>query len=321
MTQPRFLREADVERAVTPACVVAAVAAAQRDLGMGLAWNEPRRRLRMPGGVLHMMAAAWPAKNVFGYKAYTSFRDGPRFLVHAFDLNSGAPVAVAEAARLGQLRTGAATAVAVNHLANPAPAGGSTLALVGAGYQAWGQLECIAAVRPLAEVRVASRTAATAEGLVQRAREQLRLDARAARAEEAVRGADIVVTATTSSEPVVKDGWLAPGATVCGVGANGLMRREIDVRTLARAAAIVVDDLEPAKLESGALTAAVEANRFHWEQARTLGAVLAGRAPGRQRPDELVVFLSHGLGLWDVASMAAALERVDVSKLPAAYPG
>ncbi|MEW5849897.1 MAG: ornithine cyclodeaminase family protein [Myxococcota bacterium] len=321
MSQPVFIRESLVEKHVTAADVVRHVEDAERARGHGNAWNEPRRRVKVPGGVLHLMGAAWPERGLLGYKAYTSFKDAVRFHVHGFDVKTGAPVAVAEAGRLGQLRTGAATAVAVKHLANPAPDGGSVVALLGTGYVAWGQLECVLAVRAIKELRVFSRTAQKRDDFVQRARTQLGVNAVVSEsAQTAVKSADVVITATTSAQPVLEGAWLTEGTTVCAVGANALVRREIDGQVLARAAAVVVDSVDQARLESGALMHAVESGRFHWEQALELGGVAAGKTGARKARSDVVVFLSHGLALWDIASLAAALEKVPQDGLPRAYP-
>ena len=309
----RFANENAVNTAVRAQDVVARVEAVTLAHGRGEAFNTPRQRIRVPGGVLHMMGAAWPAEGLMGYKAYTSFKDDVRFLVHGMDILTGAPVLVAEGNRLGQLRTGAATAVAVKHLA----ARRDVVTILGTGFQAWGQVECVASLGALGELRVHSRTADKRDTFAERARTSLGLSARAYdNAEAAVKGADVVIACTTSATPVVMGEWLKPGALVCGVGANSLSRREIDGKTLARSARILVDSVEVARLESGALVMAAETGRFHWESVTELGRGLSARTT----PDQIITFFSHGLALWDLAALVALRSRISVDQLPLAYP-
>jgi ornithine cyclodeaminase/alanine dehydrogenase len=123
----------------------------------------------------------------------------------------------------------------------------------------------------------------------------------AANPEEAARGMDIVITATTSKVPVFDGAWLEKGTHVNAVGGNFLRRREIDVETVRRAACVVVDSVEQSQLESGELTQAVEAGAFFWEDARELGLVVAGDFPGREDDSEITLFKSNGVALEDVA--------------------
>lgn len=309
----RFVDEATVLKSVRAEDVVAAVEAVTIAQGRGDAFNLPRGRVKVPGGVLHLMGAAWPEKGLLGYKAYTSFKDAFRFLVHGMDVVTGEPIIVAEGNRLGQLRTGAATAVAVKYLA----AKRDIVTIVGTGFQAWGQIECISTVGNIGELRVHSRTPDKRESFAERAKSELRLNARAVEnLEEAVKDSDVVVTCTTSSTPVVHGDWLRQGALVCGVGANSVSRREIDGKVLARSARIVVDSIDVARLESGALTTANETGRFHWEEVTELGRAFTSR----NAPDEIITFLSHGLALWDIASLVALMGRVKLDAMPLAYP-
>src|SRR4051812_13867125 len=156
-----ILREADVDRLVNMAQMIDALDAAFRAQSTGAATNEPRRRVRTPaGGVLHMMGAALPGAGVLGFKAYTSFRGGTRFMVALYDSNDGRLLALIEADRLGQLRTGAASGVATRYMACTHEGSGITLACYGAGYQARTQVEAVAAVRKVRRLQVYSKTAA-----------------------------------------------------------------------------------------------------------------------------------------------------------------
>jgi ornithine cyclodeaminase/alanine dehydrogenase-like protein (mu-crystallin family) len=122
--------------------------------------------------------------------------------------------------------------------------------------------------------------------------------------EMAVRDMDIVITATTSREPVLNGEWLAPGTHINAIGSNSLQRRELDLETLRRCDCVVVDSGEQARLESGDLEAAAEAGVFYWEDARELGLVVVGEYPGREDDREITLFKSNGIAIEDVALAA-----------------
>jgi ornithine cyclodeaminase/alanine dehydrogenase-like protein (mu-crystallin family) len=126
---------------------------------------------------------------------------------------------------------------------------------------------------------------------------------------EAVEEADIVVTATSSKDPVLRGDWLRAGALVCAVGANHPSRRELDDAVLERASFVCCDSIDDARLESGDLIEPVEHGVLDWLEVHELQEVVAGEVPGRQSDADVVVFKSNGLAAWDVAIGAAALER------------
>ena len=126
---------------------------------------------------------------------------------------------------------------------------------------------------------------------------------------EAVAGSDVVVTATTSKDPVLRGEWLQPGALVCAIGANHRSRRELDNVVLERATFVCCDSREQAKLESGDLIEPVEGGVLDWLEVHELQDVVAGDLRGRESDDDIVVFKSNGLAAWDVAIGAAAIER------------
>lgn len=304
-----ILREADVERVIEMDSVIAAVEAAMRELGAGTAQNEPRRRAFAPGGLLNVMFASFPGGGCTGLKAYTVAGGRARFVVLRFALD-GSLEALIEADHMGAYRTGAATAVAVKALAPGVP---RTVALIGAGKQAATQALAISRVVQINELRVFSRDPdrRAAFATEQAGRLGVRVVA-AVSAEAAVRGADVVITMTTSSVPVIEAGWVEEHAVVVGAGSNFPNRTEIPADLVARARTVVVDQLATAQLESGDLMQAHAAGKFDWERATELGSVLSGTW---KAPEQLgiTLFESHGLALWDLAAtsvvLAAARER------------
>ena len=289
-----LLREADVGRLGDVGAVMNAVQAAMTDLGNGQAQNQPRRRVFPPGGVLNVMFASWTGGGVSGLKSYTVGGGRARFLVLLYDLG-GTPIALIEGDRLGTFRTGAATGVAARALAAPGP---KTVAVIGAGWQARTQVAALRRALEIAELRVFSRTpehrsrfAAEVGGVA------------AASAEAAVSGADVVVTITNSATPVLESAWVKPGALVVAAGSNFPTRAELPADLVHAARAVVVDQLDAARLESGDLLCA----GYDVERALELGAVLAGKAvvPDGQAP---LIFESHGLALWDIAAGKVVLD-------------
>ena len=297
------LREADVERVIQMDAVIAAVETATRELGEGIAQNEPRRRAFAPGGLLNVMFASFPGGGCTGLKAYTVAGGRVRFLVVIFALD-GSLQALIEADTMGAYRTGAATGVAVNALAPRQP---STVALIGAGHQAATQALAISRVIGIKEMRVYSRDPdrRAAFAAEQSGRLGVRVVA-AGSAEAAVRGADVVITMTTSSVPVIESAWVEDHAVVACAGSNFSNRTEISADLVARARTVVVDQLATAQLESGDLIQAQAAGKFDWERATELSSVLTGTWRPPEQPG-ITLFESHGLALWDLAAASVVL--------------
>ena len=305
------LREADVQRVIEMDSVIAAVEAAMRELGAGTAQNEPRRRAFAPGGLLNVMFASFPGGGYTGLKAYTVAAGQVRFLVLLFALD-GSLQAVIEADHMGAYRTGAATAVAVKALAPGVP---HTVALIGAGRQAATQALAISRVIEIKELRVFSRDPdrRAAFAVEQAGVLGVRVVASGS-AEAAVRGADVVITMTTSTVPVIEAGWVEEHAVIVAAGSNFPNRTEIPADLVARAQTIVVDQLATAQLESGDLIQAQAAGKFDWDRATELASVLSGT----WKPPEklgITLFESHGLALWDLAAGSVVLAAARARRL------
>nr|MBA3365339.1 ornithine cyclodeaminase family protein [Actinomycetota bacterium] len=208
---------------------------------------------------------------------------------------------VLEADRLGQLRTGAASGVAARFLAK---ADASTLGVIGCGWQAESQVACIRAAVPRIERVVAyCRTEERLHAFCKR------FDAEAGESHRDAARQDVVVTATTSSDPVLRGEWLAPGALVCAIGANDRRSRELDNVVLERAAFVCCDSLEQSREESGDLIEPIAGGTLDWLEVHELHEVVAGAIPGRQADGDIVVFKSNGIAAWDLAIASAALAR------------
>jgi alanine dehydrogenase len=298
---PLFLSESDVAGLLTPADAVHVVEECFRRLAAGDVDNRPRERLPVEDGYLAVMPAVDEELGYAGLKTYAAAAGAVAFAVLLFDLRKGGLAAVIEADLLGRLRTGAASGVAAKYLAR---AGARSLGVIGCGRQAEFQVAAIRAAAPSLESVVAfCRTPASLSAFCERA------GAEPAESSSDVATADIVVTATTSRDPVLRGEWLREGALLCAIGANQPSSRELDNVALERASFVCCDSLEQAKLESADLIEPVASGVLDWLEVHELQEVVAGDLPGRQSDRDIVVFKSNGIAAWDVAIGAAALER------------
>jgi ornithine cyclodeaminase/alanine dehydrogenase-like protein (mu-crystallin family) len=292
------LTEADVDRLLTPADAVEAVENSFRRLAAGEVENVPRYRVRLDGGALAVMSAVDRVRGLACVKTYAATGEGASFVVVLF---AGAETkAVIEADRLGQLRTGAASAVAARHLARP---DARTLGVIGCGLQARTQVACIRAAMPGIEQVIAF--CRSSERLDEFCRE---VGAEAGESHRDAAAGDVVVTITTSRDPVLRGEWLRPGALVCAAGANRAQARELDNAVLERASFVCCDSRADARIESGDLIEPVEQGVLDWLEVHELQEVVAGELPGRQADDDIVVFKSNGLAAWDLAVAARVAE-------------
>lgn len=268
-------------------------------LRSGAAMNQPRRRLYLPtGSVLHSMAGACGA--YFGTKIYsTNAKTGTaEFLFWLLDAATAKPLALMEANWLGQIRTGAASGYATDLLASPHADG---LGIIGSGFQARSQVEAVAAVRRLREIRVWSRSEEKCRSFASDVTAKTGIPVViAGSAQDAVSGMPIVATATWSKDPVLESGWIGDGAVVNAMGSNHPERRELPADLVARATRIVVDSVDVARIESGDLLLAWTSPE-DWATPRLVELKdLAGLpAPSSS---EVSIFKSNGMGVEDVAA-------------------
>lgn len=284
--------------------------------------SQPLRSVYAPPGAPGVMA--WmPAHRsgedaVFGMKILSVIPsnpsrglDGHQGAVVLMDGVTGEVRALMNAAAITAIRTAAVSAVATRRLARE---DARELAIIGAGVQARWHLESMLCVRPIERVRVAGRSLEGARRFVERMGPSVPCTLEGvADAEQAVRGADIVVTATTAREPVLKRGWLAPGAHVNAVGASRPPHREVDTATWADAE-VFVDRRESVEGEAADFRLAREEGAIGPDHIRgEIGEILVGRVPGRRSAEELTLFRSLGLAVEDVAAAQYLLRRAQAS--------
>jgi ornithine cyclodeaminase/alanine dehydrogenase-like protein (mu-crystallin family) len=314
---PLYLTEGDVAATLTVRDALGLVEDAARALAEGRAQNRPRQRAYLPSSVIQVLAASYAGR--MGHKTYTVAMKGrgARFW-HLLFNDNGEMLSMMEADMLGQIRTGAASGVATRFLARE---DARTLAVIGTGWQAQTQLEACFHVRDFTRVLVwgrnAERRAEFAEAMSAKIGHAVEaVDT----AEAAVRDADVICTMTSANTPVFDGTWLKPGAHVNAAGSNRANAQEIDIETVRRSAVIAVEDIAQAKVESGDLRAANEAGAFTWDKATLLSDVVAGHALGRTGDDQVTLFESLGIGLWDLAAASHVFDRCVVEgrgeKLP-----
>jgi ornithine cyclodeaminase len=271
------------------------------------------------GGFLGLMPAHLSGEpGAFGVKAVAIVPHPPgrdldshQGLVALFSGETGTVTAVLGASAITEIRTAAVTAAATDALAR---ADSTVLAIIGAGVQGRAHLTALAARRPWREIRIASRRPESAQALVARAGELAGDHAGAvvavAGVREAVQGADVVVCATSSREPVLEREWLAEGAHVNAVGASAPTARELDVATVA-AASLFADSRESLANEAMEYRLAAQEGAIDPDThlRAELGEVLAGSRPGRTAPEELTLFRSLGVGIEDLAAAELAVGR------------
>lgn len=259
------------------------------------AMNQTRRRIVLPtGSTLHSMGGAWG--NYFGTKFYsTNPKYGANFFFFLFDAETARPLAQFEANWLGQIRTGAASGYATDLLAAPQAA---TLGVIGSGFQAAAQIAAIREVRDIKDIRVWSRSEEKRNEFAHST------GARAVRsAEEAVSGADIVVTATFAGEPVLETSWITDGAHINAMGSNRGNRRELPTDLIERANLIAIDSIEQGRMEAGDLLLA----GADFNDPRVVELAEVTRRPSG---NPVTIFKSLGLGVEDVVAGAWIYERL-----------
>lgn len=295
---PLYLDTATIQQMLTMPMALTLVERALRDRAVKSAIDIPRARTQTPAGIQHVLQAAAPELGYIGFKYYYTGKGGSSSYLHLIDMHSGQLAAIIESGWLGMIRTGAATGIASRTLANP---GASILGQIGAGYQGMGQLEAVCTALPIREARVYARSRDKLEAWCAQMSAQLGIPVMPAESgPTALAGAHIVNVITRSVTPVIDGDWLEPGQHVNAAGSNALDRREIDSKTIARAALISVDSKATARNECGDLLPAIEQGQLHWDALTEIGDIMVGRAPGRAKSEDITLYQSHGMGIQDL---------------------
>lgn len=309
-----YLDADSLRGAVSPADLIDAVEAAYRDVAEDRDRSPQRTRVALAGGDLLLMPGVREGGQRSTVKLVTVMPDNAarglptvQAIVVLFDARTGQPRALLDGEMLTAMRTGAASGVATRLMAAPAAA---VLGLIGAGGQAEWQVRCVAAARPIRTVLVYSRTPAARQAFAERMAAATGLEVRGvATAEAAVREADVVCCATTSSAPVFEAAWLRAGAHVNGIGAFRLEMVELPPELFGLAALVAVDDRRAALAEAGDVVAALRAGLVAEADLVPIGSVPAAYAAGRPA-GAVTAFKSVGLAIQDLAAAEAVVDRL-----------
>jgi ornithine cyclodeaminase/alanine dehydrogenase-like protein (mu-crystallin family) len=313
-----YLTEADVRELLDMEIAIDVVEEAFRQLASGGAVNVPRARARAEGIYLHTMSAVLPSLGCAGWKAYTTTSHGARFHVALYSTKTAELTALIEANFLGQLRTGAASAVATECMARP---DAKVVGLFGSGRQARTQLKGVCSVRKVELVEVYSRDEERCRQFAELMSEWCNTKVVPSRNPDDVAAEkDIVICATSSRTPLFEGRVLDEGTHLNVIGSNFLNKAEVDATTVRRADTIVCDSIEQCRLEAGDFVEALEAGAVEWSNMHELADVVAGRQTGRKTAECITLFKSVGLALEDVALAARLVELAEKEGLGQRLP-
>ena len=308
-----FLKDEDVAQCVTMDAMLEAIESMQRQYGDGQAHNMTRRKIIADSGMLSVMGGGLFHQGLLGVKTYTVVKGAYSFQVSLYDANTGELLLYTQANRLGQLRTGATTGVAVKHLANP---GDATVGIIGTGGQAPTQLEALSKVRGIKKIKAYSRTQERREEFARRMTDTMGVKVSAVTSnEDAVRDCDIVLCIAATMDPVVEAAWLKDGSTLIGAGPTTWRAREVDEAVITRAGKLIVDSTEQAAIEAGDLCSAVDKGIIQWSKVHELRHVVSGAVTGRDSNDQVVYAKIMGTGVADVAAAKLAYDSAKAAGL------
>jgi len=303
-----LLTEDDVRRLATMDMAIEAVETGLRKMALEEGQNVPRARVQTDHAMMHTMAASIKTMGVMGAKVYAVSRKNPAtFTLTLFDGRTGALLALMQADYLGQMRTGAASGVATQYMARP---DASEVGIFGSGRQARTQLQAVCKVRRIHQAHVYSPNEERRKLFAREMSEVCQTEViPVARPEMAAEEKDIIITATTSRDPVLLGDWIAQGAHINAIGSNFLAKAELDASAIRRCQSIVVDSKDQARLEAGDFQQALEDGSLQWSNVRELGQVIVGRHTARKHPADVTLFKSLGIAVEDVALAARVFAR------------
>jgi alanine dehydrogenase len=310
-----FLKNTPINQILTIGEMIEAIEDALREVAVGRGFELPRRRIHHPN---RMIFGLLPGSVHGAMGAYLQ-TDLDRHIHHEtvmlYSAETGEPLILYQDCAINEARTGAAGGLGAKHLAR---ADIRMAGVIGSAIHAEAQLAALAAVRSLTEAKVYSPTPAHRLAFAEKMSRELGIDVRAAaNAQEAVEGADVVITATSASQPVIDGDWLAPGTHVTSI-ANGdktRLRQEIDDTTLRRSTAIFITSKETVCTNESDIFRAVRDRIISWEHVHEISSLLLGQVQGRTEDDQITLFKLQGTGIMDVAIGLAAYEKLKESSL------
>ena len=301
-----FLRDSEVSESLTMNQMIEKIESRQSHYGEREASNLPRRKIIASGGMLAVMGGGLFYEGVLGVKTYTVVKGQYSFQVSLYDAETGKLLCYTQANRLGQLRTGATTAVAAKYLTTKS---NMTIGIIGTGNQAATQLEAVSKVRDIANILAFSRTESSRQQFAENMSTSLQIPVTSAKsAEETVKNSDLVICIAATMDPVINGDWISSGTTLVAAGPTTWRANEVDTLTIKRAHKIVVDSIEQAPFESGDLSSSVDQGIIQWSQLVELRHIVSGNQSGRDNNDQIIYAKLMGTGVADVAAAKIAYD-------------
>ena len=302
-----FLPESEVSELLTMPHAIESIEHAFLQLALGKAVNVPRTRVAAPGILLHCMSASASHLGYLGWKSYTTTDRTTRFHIALYEVETGKMSALFEADQLGRIRTGAASGVATKYMART---DARRVGIFGTGRQARTQLLAICQVRDISRVHVYCRTEKSRATFSHHMAKELGISVvPVSDPEQAVKDMDIIITSTTSEQPLFDGRSITQGTHLNLIGSNFLHKSEVDICTIERADHIVCDSVEQCKLEAGDLVIPIKQKILNWSKVLNLSDVITQPELVRSNPSEITVFKSVGLAIEDVAVGVRVLKR------------
>ena len=302
-----FLHESEVSELLTMPHAIESIEHAFLQLALGKAVNVPRTRVAAPGILLHCMSASASHLGYLGWKSYTTTDRTTRFHIALYEVETGKMSALFEADQLRRIRTGAASGVATKYMART---DARRVGIFGTGRQARTQLLAICQVRDISRVHVYCRTEKSRATFSHHMAKELGISVvPVSDPEQAVKDMDIIITSTTSEQPLFDGRSITQGTHLNLIGSNFLHKSEVDICTIERADHIVCDSVEQCKLEAGDLVIPIKQKILNWSKVLNLSDVITQPELVRSNPSEITVFKSVGLAIEDVAVGVRVLKR------------
>ncbi|MSQ24123.1 MAG: ornithine cyclodeaminase family protein [Chloroflexi bacterium] len=299
------LTEDDIKQLLTMDDCIEILDKLFKDEANGRAENKPTIEFNPPGGgMFRIKAGIIDSWDSIGLKAYTIA--GGRRLVFVFNLKTGFD-GIVDSVHLTQIRTGAVSGLATRYMARE---DARTVGIIGTGKEARTQLEAVSRVRALTHVKAYSRSAENRERYAIEMSKKLDLEVEPVdSAQTCVKGADIVITATGSSTPVLMGEWLEEGMHINAIGATTMFKRELDENAIGRCDRIVVEHLPQAEAELGQLLYAASRGKMRWTTVHEMKDIVSGAIPGRTSPKQITLVSTIGVGTEDVAVAAEMMKK------------
>jgi ornithine cyclodeaminase/alanine dehydrogenase-like protein (mu-crystallin family) len=310
-----FLKNTPIDQILSISEMIDVIEDTLKEVALGRGFELPRRRIHHPNRMIFGLLPG-SVRGVMGAYLQTDLdRRIHHETIMLYSAESGEPLIMFQDCSINESRTAAAGGVGAKYLAR---VGTRRAAVIGSAVHAQTQLCALAAVRNVTEVKVYSPNEAHRAGFAKQMSERLAVDVRpAVHAREAIEGADIVITATNSTEPVLDGAWLAPGTHVTSIanGDKNRPRQEIDKTTIRRSDPIFVTSKETVRLNETDVFRAVQENVISWDRVHEISSLLLGRVPGRSDEEQITLFKLQGAGIMDVAIGGCAYERLKNGQL------